>query len=134
MAALTGSDMLLGAGLLHGSRILSYEQMVLDCEIYSIVHKMMDGIVVNEETLALDAIRAAGPGGHFLTQKHTRAHMRELWRPRLLDRRPYDAWEADPSGARQAAGERARSLLRSHSPTPLDPALAAELKAIIASA
>jgi trimethylamine---corrinoid protein Co-methyltransferase len=134
MASLTGADMLLGAGLLHGSRILSYEQMLLDCEIYSIVHRMMDGIVVNEETLALDVIRAAGPGGHFLTQKHTRAHMRELWRPRLLDRRPYDAWEADHAGARQAAAERARSLLGTHSPSPLDPHLAAELQAIIASA
>ena len=132
MASLTGSDMLLGCGLLHGSRILSYEQMALDCEIYSIAHKMLDGIVVDDESLAVDVIKTVGPGGHFLTQKHTRAHMRELWRPRLLDRRPYDAWEAQKDGARQWAGERARHLLTTHSPTPLDPLLAAELKDIIA--
>jgi trimethylamine--corrinoid protein Co-methyltransferase len=133
MAALTGSDMLLGCGLLHGSRILSYAQMVMDCEIYSVVRKMMEGIVVNEETLALGAIRAVGPGGQFLTQKHTRAHMRELWRPRLFDRRSYDAWEADPAGAQAVALQRARDLLQSHTPIPLEPGLAAELKRIIAS-
>lgn len=134
MASLTGSDMLLGCGLLHGSRILSYEQMVLDCEIYSIVHKVMEGIVINEETLALDVIKSVGPGGNFLTQKHTRAHMRELWRPRLFDRRPYDAWEAaGRTGARQAAALRARDLLQSHQPAPLEEGLAQELAQIIAS-
>ena len=35
MASVVGSDMLLGAGLLHGSRIWSYEQMILDTEIAS---------------------------------------------------------------------------------------------------
>jgi len=133
MASLTGSDMLLGCGLLHGSRILSYAQMMMDCEIYSIVRKMMEGIVVNEETLAVDAIRAAGPGGHFLTQPHTRAHMRQLWRPRLFDRRSYDAWEADPAGPAAWAQQRARDLLQSHQPAPLEPGLGAELKRIIAS-
>ncbi len=82
MASLTGSDMLLGCGLLNGSRILSYEAMVMDCEIYSIVHKMMDGITVNDDTLALDVIRAVGPGGNFLKQKHTRAaHARTVAAP-----------------------------------------------------
>lgn len=33
---------------------------------------------VNDETLAMDAIRNVGPGGHFLGQKHTRNHMKTL--------------------------------------------------------
>ena len=65
MASVVMSDMLLGVGLLHGSRIWSYAQMLLDCEIFSIIHKMMQGIVVDEETLALDAIRAAGSRRQF---------------------------------------------------------------------
>src|SRR3990172_12016115 len=72
MASVVMSDMLLGCGFLHGSRIWSYAEMMMDCEIFSIVHKMIQGIVVDEETLALDAIAAVGPGGHFLAQKHTR--------------------------------------------------------------
>lgn len=133
MASLTGSDMLLGAGLLHGSRILSYEQMVMDCEIFSIVRAMMNGIVVNDNTLALDVIRSVGPGGNFLKHKHTRAHMRELWQPRLMDRRPYGQWEEKRDGAREWARERAQKILREHQPDPLEPKLIAELKRIIAN-
>ncbi len=125
--------MLLGAGLLHGSRILSYEQLVMDCEIYGIVRKMLQGIPVTEDSLALDAIRAVGPGGTFLSQKHTRQHMRELWLPRLMDRRPYEQWLEKKDGAREWAGERARQILQSHQPDPLDPKLSAELKHIVAS-
>ncbi|HID88091.1 MAG TPA: hypothetical protein EYP52_00035, partial [Anaerolineae bacterium] len=72
MACISMSDMLLGVGLLHGSRIWSYEQMLLDCEIFDIVYHMMKGIVVNDETLALDVIRTVGPGCNFLAQKHTK--------------------------------------------------------------
>jgi len=92
----------------------------------------MEGIVVDAETLALEVIKSVGPGGNFLTQKHTRAHMRELWRPRLFDRRPYDAWEAaGRDGARQWAGQRAGELLQSHQPAPLEEGLAKELEEII---
>ncbi|MFN2125861.1 MAG: trimethylamine methyltransferase family protein, partial [Candidatus Promineifilaceae bacterium] len=41
MAGIVMSDMLLGVGLLHGSRIWSYAQMLMDCEIYDIVNSMM---------------------------------------------------------------------------------------------
>lgn len=131
MASASGADMLLGCGLLHGSRILNYEQMVMDCEIFSIVTKMMDGIRVDDETLALDAIRAVGPGGTFLAQKHTRQHMRSLWLPRLMDRRPYEQWMEKKDGARENARQRAVELLKTHQPDPLEPKLAEELKKIV---
>jgi trimethylamine---corrinoid protein Co-methyltransferase len=131
MASVVGSDMLLGAGLLHGSRIWSYEQLMLDCEIAGIVGRMLDGIPVNDDTLALDAIHEVGPGGDFLTSEHTRRTMRGLWQPKYLDRRPYGAWEADPDKPHRDALERARTLLRDHRPDPLDPALDAELRRLV---
>ena len=133
MASASGADMLLGCGLLHGSKILSYEQMVMDCEIYSIVRKMLEGILVDEEHLALDVIRDVGPGGNFLAQQHTRQHMKELWLPKLMDRRPYEQWLEKKDGAREWAGQRARDILQNHHPDPLDPKLASELKKIITS-
>ena len=134
MASLSMSDMLLGVGLLHGSRIWSYEQALMDCEIFRIVRKMMEGIVVDEETLALEAIREVGPGGHFLTHRHTRRHLSDLWVPTLLDRRPYEEWERKRDGARDWAAARAREILSTHRPEPLDERLAAELDRIIALA
>jgi trimethylamine--corrinoid protein Co-methyltransferase len=133
MACVVMSDMLLGVGLLHGSRIWSYAQMLMDCEIYSIVHKVMQGILVDDESLALDAIRAVGPGGNFLAQKHTLKHMRELFVPQFMDRRPYNVWEEKRDGAPQWAQDKARQILESHQPDALDPQLSAELQRIIAS-
>ncbi len=133
MACVVMSDMLLGVGFLHGSRIWSYAQMLMDCEIYAIVHKMLGGIVVNDETLALDAIAAVGPGGNFLSQKHTRRHMREIFLPQFMDRRPYNEWEAKQDGAPDWALDKARNILATHQPDPLDPRLSAELGRIIAS-
>lgn len=132
MASVVMSDMLLGVGLLHGSRIWSFEQMMMDCEIFDIVRQTMRGIVVDEETLALDVIRAVGPGGHYLTQEHTRNNMRDLWVPEFFDRRSYGAWEEGRDGARTWAREKALQILDTHEPDPLEPALAQELDSIIA--
>jgi trimethylamine--corrinoid protein Co-methyltransferase len=94
---------------------------------------MARGIEVNDETLALDAIRTVGPGGNFLTQKHTKKHNRELWVPMLFDRRPYNVWEEKRDGAREWAQDRAQWILKNHQPTPLDPKLDAELERIVAT-
>ncbi len=131
MACASGADMLLGCGLLHGSKILSYEQMVMDCEIYSIIRKMLQGIPVDDENFALDIIKSVGPGGSYLTQKHTRQNMRNLWLPRLMDHRPYEQWQEKQDGARQWANQRAQDILSTHHPDPLDEKLSNELKKII---
>jgi len=133
MASAAMSDMLLGVGLLDGSRIWSYEQMLMDCEIFRIVRKMMEGIPVNEETLALDVVDAVGPGGHFLTQEHTRQHMDDLWVHQHMDRRPYSEWEEKGDGPRDWARAEARRILQTHHPTPLEPKLLAELERVIAA-
>jgi trimethylamine--corrinoid protein Co-methyltransferase len=133
MACVVMSDMLLGAGLLHGSRIWSYAQLLMDCEIFSIVHKVMEGIPVNEETLALDTIRSVGAGGNFLTQKHTRKHMRDIFLPQFMDRRPYNVWEEKQDGAMDWALEKAKEILATHQPEPFDPQLSVELRKMIAA-
>jgi trimethylamine--corrinoid protein Co-methyltransferase len=131
MASAAGSDMLLGLGLLYGSRVFSYEQLMMDCEIYGIVRGMLRGIPVDDETLALESIAEVGPAADYLTHPHTRKHMRELFRPRYLDRRTIGAWESEPERARDRARARAQGLLRTHEPEPLDPGLSGELDRII---
>jgi trimethylamine--corrinoid protein Co-methyltransferase len=133
MASVVVSDMLLGAGLLHGSRIWSFEQLLMDCEIFGIIRHMLAGIPVDDESLGLEAIRSVGPGGNFLAQKHTRRHMRELWIPALMDRRSYSDWEEKHDGAQDWARARAQQILSSHQPEPLEALLSQELGRIIAS-
>lgn len=134
MASIVMSDMLLGAGLLHGSRIWSYEQMLMDCEIFDLVEKMMRGITVNDETLAFETIQSVGPGGNFLGQKHTSKHMRKRWVPQFMDRRTYEKWQEKGDGARDWARSKAKEILSTHKPEALDPQLSQELSKIIAKA
>lgn len=133
MASIVMSDMLLGVGFLHGSRIWSFAEMMMDCEIFSIIEKTIQGIEVSDETLALDTIAAVGAGGNFLTQKHTRKHMHDLFLPQFMDRRPYNEWEAKKDDARDWALAKARKMLGSHQPEPLDPKVNQEMSRIIAS-
>jgi trimethylamine--corrinoid protein Co-methyltransferase len=107
--------------------------MLMDCEIFSIIQKVMQGIVVDDETLALDVIRNVGPGGNFLSQKHTLKHMREIFIPQFMDRRPYNVWEEKHDDGRDWALEKARKILNTHQPEPLDAAVSLELKKIVAS-
>src|SRR5512140_182249 len=133
MASIVMSDMLLGVGFLHGSRVWSYAEMMMDCEIFSIIRRTLAGIEVNDETLALDAIKAVGPGGNFLAQKHTKKHMREIFLPQFMDRRPYNEWESKKDDAPDWALEKARKTLATHQPDPLDEAISKEMVKIIAS-
>jgi len=88
---------------------------------------------VDETNLAIDAIRDVGPGGNFLSHKHTRQHMRERWLPTLMDRRPYEAWEENQDGSREWARDKAINILKEHKPEPLDSHLHDELNKIISS-
>ena len=133
MASIVMSDMLLGVGFLHGSRIWSFAEMMMDCEIFSIIRKTMEGIVVDDETLALDAIAAVGPGGNFLSQRHTLKHMRELFLPQFMDRRPFNEWESKKDDARDWALAKARKTLESHQPDPLEESICTEMAKIISS-
>jgi len=131
MASVVMSDMLLGVGLLHGSRIWSYAQMMMDCEIFDIIHKMMQGITVDDDTLALKVIHKVGPQGNYLTQRHTRNNMHEVWVPKYIDRRPYEVWSEIGDNSQDWAKAKAKQIFENHTPTHLDPMMNLELNRII---
>ena len=134
-SVMSSADMMNGCGLLNGSKILSYPHLVMETEIYSIVQKMSQGIIVDDESLALEVIEKVGPNGTYLSEKHTRRHMKEIWRPNLFDRSPYDTWLRDgKQGALAKATEIADAILADYQPAPLAPDLRKELGAIVARA
>jgi len=120
MSLLAGADIVYGAGLLQSAKVFSFEQLLLDCELFEMLRHLAAGIPVDEESLAVEVIEAVGPRGHFMEQEHTRAHMREIWQPRLLERMPLEAWrEAGRPTALGRAREHARRILEEHQPEPL---------------
>ncbi len=119
--ALVGADILCGIGLLDGDTLLSFEQLIIDYEIGTILLRLIRGFDVNDESLALDLINKVGPGGNFLTEKHTLDHINECWRPMISHVSSYGAWVAAGSkNVVQVAREKVKEILATHKPTPLD--------------
>jgi len=134
MAYASGADVTFGTGLLDGSRILCLENMVVDDEIIGMVKRILAGIEVSEETLAVDLIKKMGFNGNYLFDNHTRAHVRELWQAKLGETGTYDGWKnAGAKSTTQKAQEKVTEILAAETaPFPAD--LGAELDAIIAAA
>jgi len=81
-------------GLLEFCLTASYEKYVMDNEILGEVMRVLKGVTVTEETLAVDVTAEVGPGGNFLQEDHTFDHMREEhFVPKIADRKPREKWE-----------------------------------------
>ncbi|MCR9086662.1 MAG: trimethylamine methyltransferase family protein [Rhodobacteraceae bacterium] len=123
-AALLGgvNFMLHSCGWLEGGLVASFEKFVLDADQLGALQRLASGVAVTDETLAMDAIREVGPGGHYLGCDHTQAHFRDaFWRSDVLDYRPFETWESDGGrDTRAFAAARAQTMLDSFTPPPLD--------------
>ena len=95
--------------------------------------RILNGITVSDNTLALDVISRVGPGGHFLGQEHTRKlFKKEHFVPEISDRTTPESWvKAGSKDIREVARERAKQLLKEHIPPPLDKTMREELLAIV---
>ena len=131
-AMLVPGDMLTGIGSLYGDSVSSLTELMLGAEIFDIAARWAEGFRFDEDDFQVDAIDEVGPAGHFLDQEHTLLNMREFWRETFMDRRTWDAWEADGRpDPRVKANEKARELLATHEPAPLPEGMEAELDAIM---
>jgi len=95
MVAMAGADVIhLAAGMLDSGSSISYEQYVIDNEILGMVHRVLSGIKVDEDTLGFDVIHKVGPGGNYVMEDHTVDHMMdEFFYPSLSVRCNFDVWE-----------------------------------------
>jgi trimethylamine--corrinoid protein Co-methyltransferase len=127
-SALVGANLVHDSGWLDHGSVASPAYMVLVHEILQMVKQFMGGVPVNDETLALDLIDRAGPGGHYLHEAHTLKHFRKVWYSELFDRSIYAQWL--DQGSRQFEErllERTRAAM-SHEPVLLPPDVVRELK------
>jgi len=108
-------------GYLDAGLTCAPELVVIADEIVSMNRRVFEGIEVSDETLAVDVVAAAGPGGDFLHTKHTRRHVRDLqWRPTVFNRVSQARWEAEGSlDLRAKARRKAMGILADHKPEPL---------------
>ena len=126
--------MMHGAGWMEGGLHASFEKMVLDAELLQMVSAFLDPVIVDDESLAMDAIREVGPGGHFFGAAHTQSRFRTAFHhPMISDWRNYESWEeAGSPEAPSKANAVARDLLAAYEPPPMDSSVREELEAYVA--
>ncbi len=122
------------AGWLESALLASYEKFVIDVEALRMFEWILQkGLPVDEEGMAMDALREVGPGGHFLGAEHTLRHYRTgFYRPSISSTDNFDRWNR--LGARtadQVAAERWKKLLAEYPDPGIDPGVDEQLKEFI---
>jgi trimethylamine--corrinoid protein Co-methyltransferase len=136
-AILSWPDILVGAGLLGSSMILSLEQMLVDCEFFRMCKQAHRGIVSSAGKWMDDEIDRIGPGGHFLDTSSTARAVRgeEWYMEKLGISATFEEWEANgkPELLTQAR-DMVDQILSSHQPLALEEEIVQELAHIQKSA
>jgi len=133
MAALGGVNKIFSPGTMEGALTGSKEGLVLDDEIAAAVYRILEGVRVDDDALAVEVIGAVGPGGHFLKQRHTMQFLgKEHFLPRLANRQTREKWlETGSRTMADKARELTEKILAEHKPLPLPAAAEAELERIV---
>jgi trimethylamine--corrinoid protein Co-methyltransferase len=128
MGLLSGCNLLHDVGYLESGMVASCESIVFGNEVIAYARRMIQPVVVNPETLAVDIIKRVGPGGTFMTERHTLSHFREFWYSPLIDRNRHEGWV---NAGRQSMSDRVRKkaedILASYTPPALDPSIVAAI-------
>ena len=118
--------------MIEGGMTWAHEQLVIDDDIIRMVKRVIQGIDVNDETMAVDLINQVHDFKNYLHQRHTVQHMRTQSAPKLIDRATRNTWKA--KGAQditERAREEARRILKTHYPPPLSDEVKKTLREII---
>lgn len=131
MVALSGAEIVTGLGLRDTYTLLYPEAIILDDDLYHRARYALNNMDVSPESLAVDVINKVGPGGHFLSQKHTRKYMRTSMKRTILHQLDSAGKYRNPL---EYARERVSWILENHQPEPLDKAIQDELGRILVAA
>lgn len=128
--ASSGAHMVLhAAGWLEGGLCASFEKMIIDADLLRMLAEFQKPLTVNRETLALDAVRDVGPGGHYFGTAHTQDRYRTaFYAPLVSDWRNFESWEqaGKPDAARHA-NRVYKELLEDYQKPDLEKAVEQEL-------
>jgi trimethylamine---corrinoid protein Co-methyltransferase len=136
LAALSGSDIVSGLGFIETINTASYEQLLMDNELAGMMFRVLKGIDINDEKLAIDVIREIGFHGNFLSHEHTREYFREEhYITNIFDRKSRDAWNS--AGSKELAevgNDKVREVLKNAEAPHLEDDVKKELNSIYKAA
>ena len=131
--ALAGANLIYGVGMLDSALTWDYASAYLQNEFIDMVLKVVNGIQISDETLAMDVIRDVGPAGEFITHEHTYNNFKKLSNPKMMNRDNRENWEAAGSpDIAEIAFEKSQDILQNYQPKPRPEKVQKELDSIYA--
>jgi trimethylamine--corrinoid protein Co-methyltransferase len=129
--ALLGADSLVGLGCLVSPQITSLATIVLHHDAVGLIKKRVGAVAFDQADCLIDDIRAVGPGGHYMGRRSTRERARQAWRPAVLRRGSFEAFQGRTLV--QDALQRARELLATHEVKPMPDDVDRHLDEVVAA-
>ena len=132
MPAFAGTNLIYGAGMLELGMTFSMEQLLIDNDIIGMVKKTSEGVLVNEETLSVAAIKKVGAGKNFLSHKTTMSNIDLPSNPMFFDRTMYGDWDA--AGGKDilaVAHEKVNEVMATHEVLSIDSDILKDMMAIV---
>jgi trimethylamine--corrinoid protein Co-methyltransferase len=135
LTALGGGNLIHDVGYIESGMTASYQQLVTMNEVAALVKRIMRGVEVNSQTIALDVISEVGPGGQYLSHEHTYQHFRENWVPELFNRASNEEWKEEGSlTLGDTATAKVQRIIQNYKPEPISKELSKSLDSVIQKA
>jgi len=132
MATLSGINFVLhSAGILESYITTSYEKFIIDDEICGMCKRIKKGEEIRPEKLAEEIIKQVGPGGEYLTHKHTFQNFRkEFYAPIMEERNNFIQWTKKGSvSIEKIANQKWKDILAGYEEPSLPENIDQELRA-----
>ena len=132
LSALDGANLIHDIGYLGQGLLSNPAAIVMSDEIISYVKRFLRGFDITREKIGMDTIRQVGPGGNYMTEKHTLRNFREeIWTPKFLNRDNPETWvEKGSKRYGEVVTQKAHMILATHQPKPLPEDVLQELNGI----
>jgi trimethylamine--corrinoid protein Co-methyltransferase len=121
--------------MLELGQTFSMEQLVIDNDIIEMEKKSMEGVLINDETLAIDAIKQIGVGNDFLAHPSTMNNIDLASDPMIFDRNMIGDWKAAGSkSAVDVAHDIVLDVMKNHVVAPIPEDVLKVMKSIVKKA
>jgi trimethylamine--corrinoid protein Co-methyltransferase len=131
-ALLHGANIVHDVGFMDAGLQGSLQVIAICNDILGFLRAATSGVVVNDETLALDVIEELGPTGNYLGHPHTLQHFKEPFYSKLMDKNPYSVWEKrGATSMEQRAARLVDQTLSKHQPEPLSEEVQKAIRKIV---
>lgn len=132
---MAGANTIYGSGMLELGMTFSLEQLVIDNDIIAMERKAMEGVLVNDDTLAVPAIKEIGVGNDFIGHMSTMENIELASDPLLFDRYMIGDWKsAGSKAAVDVAHDIVVDILKNHQVAPIPEDRAKAMEAVMKKA